>query len=944
MAGEAQKITPSIITRLFDGNSQYDTYGSVYVDSPLTPDFIDMNMLSGEVHPYLGWMDSGCSLIGVDRKVSLSAQGHSALDGDQKFYTTWDSEALRLAWTGANWDYSGDLFIYLDTTAGGAIQAFNPFTTTHTTINLPEKLGFGADVLIWVSDSSVAHLLTYNGGNWDMEELSPAEYHFDAGLNDGQTDLYLPFSLVGIANPETTPLGMVAFATREGALDLWGTMPAGNPANAPNVILTALYGGAEVNFGLSQIYYWPVLSPGVCPNSPGGLSLFTDSDLHFALSSDPVGSTYSLIGDDLFWLWQELITTTRPADLSESFAFMDWDHPMLGDGDVVDYTLSYENRGTDDATNVSAHVTALFGLQLQGGNPQFETIDLGTIPAGASGSVTFQGRVDLAATYNVCLSINPGSPELCEPFRHWANLQALPFDDAHGMVGNPIDWLYADHRVDSTPPEFLDILHPERFVGPGVNAFDGYAYDPSGTTQVTLQPQGTSPTVCTDANPEDGQWACDWDATAANGGTPPVDGVTFEMSLQARDGHGTDSNWTNWRTLVVDAIPPEAAFSPETTLAYSGTVIGASSISFTGVVTDNHGLASVEACLNGKCNPAGLQTEVRSLYTYDFMGDSTIDAGTTCGGGEIVQTFEVTDTFQVGLVSLGFNAGHERRNDILAKLGSPSGTWVQVLGPKIGSPYEARNYDVLLGDSFAAGLHDGRGDDNVAQPYYNRQARPDDPLRVFRGEQAAGTWTLTVCDVDPLEYNGVFHRSQLQLKPIDTAALTGAWSYSTAGLKDLDSVAQTLEVYATDLAGNRSEEPIRLDFTIDNVAPTLTADQLLDQAGMPEPRTGIQMLEGTVQDGGQISQMYAFVWTPQGNLYAMQVSRNGGPDWWFNLFPEGLGEHTIWIYAVDEGGNTSSAGPFNISVVEAPRTGLVWYFPLVLKTLFQLYLPNLTTR
>jgi type II secretory pathway pseudopilin PulG/subtilisin-like proprotein convertase family protein len=925
IAGEAQKVTPSVVTRLFDGNSQYDTYGSVYVDSPLTPDFIDMDMHSGETHPYLGWMDSGCSLIGVDRNVALSAQGHSVLDGDQKFYATWDSEALRLAWTGANWDYSGDLFIYLDTTAGGAIQAFNPYTTTQTTIHLPEKLGFGADVLIWVSDARVAHLLTYNGGDWEMEGLTPAEYHFDAGLNDGQTDLYLPFARLGIADPLTSPLGMVAFATREGALDLWGAMPAGNPVNAPNVVMTALYGGAQVDLGLSQVYFWPVLGPGVCPNSPGGLSLFTDSDLHFALSSNPVGSSYSLIGDDLFWLWQELITTTHPADLSESFAFMDWDHPMVGDGDAITYTLSYENQGTAAATNVIVQVTALFGLQLEGSNPQLETIALGTIPPGASGSATFQGRVDLAATYNACLLVNP--PEICEPIRHWANLQALPFDDAHGVAGNPIDWLYADHQVDSAPPEFLDILHPERFVRPGVNAFDGYAYDPSGTPQVTLQALGSSPTVCADSTPEDGQWACNWDATAANGGAPPADGATFEMSLQARDGHGMNSQWTNGRTLVVDAIPPEAAFSPETTLAYSGTVVSVSSVSFTGVVTDNHGLASVEACLNGKCDPAGLQTGVRSLYTYDAVGDSVINASTTCGGGEIVQTFIVTDSFQVGVVSLGFNADHARRNDILAKLGSPSGTWVQALGPKTGSPYEARNYDALLGDSFRAGLHDDRGDDNTAEPTFDRFARPDDPLRAFGGEEAAGTWTLTVCDVYPIEYDGVLHRSRLQLKPANTATLTGSWSFSTGGLKDLDSVAQTLEVYATDLAGNRSDDPIRLEFTIDNVAPTLTADQLLDQAVMPEPHTGIRVLEGTVNDGGQVSQMYAFVQTPQGNLRAIQVSRNGGPDWWFNLFPEEPGDYTIWIYAVDEGGNTSRVGPFSITVI----SGYVWYYPFIAK-------------
>lgn len=941
LAGEAQRITPSVISRLLDGNQQYDTYGPVYVDSPLTPDFIAMDLSGGEARPYAGWMDSGCSLIGVDRNVTLNAQGYSALDGDQKLYATWDSQALRLAWTGANWDYAGDLFIYLDTTVGGAVQAFDPFTST-TTIKLPEDLGFGADVLVWVSDSFVAHLLFWESGEWVMETLTPEEYHFDAGLNNGQTDLYLPFDRIGIGDPWTSPLAMVAFATQEQALNLWGAMPIGNPVNAPNVVETYLYGGSSVTFGLTQMYFWPYLGPGVCPNQPAGVPLYSDTDLHFELSTNPAGSAYSFIGDDLFWLWEDLLSPTRLADLSESFAFMDADHPMVGDGDLITYTLYYENRGTYTATNVMVNVSALFGLQLVGGDPLAMTLDLGMVPPGGSGSVTFNGQVNLAATYDVCLSLNPGDPAICEPIRHWAGIQALPFDAAHGLAGNPIDWLFADHRIDSLPPEFFDIQNPEIFVNPGLNMFSGYAYDPAGVPDLWLDTLGASLTYCSDSMPYDGQWSCAWDAAAANGGTAPPDGASFDLRLQASDSYGMDSAWTDWRTFIVDAIPPEAAFSPATTLAFSGTVVSANTVSFTGVVTDNHGLSNVEVCLNGECGPAILQSQVQSLYTYNDASDITINGGTTCAGSEIVRTFTVTENFTIGSVSLGLNAEHTRRNDILALLGSPTGAWVQVLGPKIGSPYDAWNYDVLLSDAFGAGLHDSRGDDNPLPTYFDRHSRPDDPLRVFRGEQAAGIWTLKICDMNPLEDDGVYHRSQLQLKPANTAALTGAWSYSVSGLENLDSVAQILEVYATDLAGNRSAEPIRLDFTLDNVAPQVTAVQLVEQTANTGPRLGIRVLEGTASDGGNIAQMYAFVRTPQGNLRTMQVSWEEGPDWWFNLFPEESGSYVIWIYAVDEGGNTTGVGPFSVTVQGEYLGDHQMYLPVIFQFQwigFRLYLP-----
>ncbi len=922
IAGEGQRIEPSVISKLTDGNQQRDVYGSVYVDSPLTPDYVTLQPAMGEIHPYQGWMDSGCSLVGTDRRIEGHAQSTAALAQNQELYVTWDSEALRIAWTGANWDYDGDLFIYLNTLGEGAAAAYNPYTQTkETTINLAgavldDAMG-GFEYAIWVEDAQTATFIYWDVNYWDVSTplLTRQNYQFHEGLNGGQTDLYIPFDWIGVDNPALSPLMLTAFATEDDAMRLWGAMPPANPVNSDLVVDTGIFAGDDHNFGMTQSYLWPSLGPGICPNRPGGLPLYLDSDLQFGLSADPVGSTYSLMGDGLFWLQEELMDPDRPADLSESFTFMDVDHPVVGDGATISYTLSYKNRGTVAATGVTVTVAALFGLQLVGSSPQSMTITLGDIEPGESGSVTFQGQVDLSATYTPCLALNPGAPELCEPFRDWAAVGAVVYDAAHGIGGNPLEWLWADHRVDSEPPESLGILWPESLIGSGLNTFTGYAYDDSGVPLVTLEVQTPSgATACPDDTPQDGVWTCEWDATAANGGIPPNDGDTFNLRLQATDKFGHSSQ-TDWRTFIVDTVPPTVTFSAETTATYSGTVVSGNTFAFNGQVNDNRGVDEVHACLNDDCAPAIVLLEGVPSGIYDDEPASPIEitGTTTCGGGEIVRTFVVTDDFTIGEIRLGFNADHTRRNDIQATLQSPLATQVQVIFPKEGSPYDAQNYDVLLYDAATSGLHDYTGDDNTAFPYYDREARPHQLLQAFRDEDSAGTWTLTICDTYPADYGGSYNHSRLVLKPQNTAAQTGDWFHTVSGLENLDDVEQTLSAFAVDLVGNQSTETISLTFRVDNVAPEVTVTVAVSLLETTPNRPSMTILSGMVSDGGWVSTMYALVLTPEGELRSQQIAR-GGDAWWFDLKPDATGSYTIWINAIDEAGNTTTMGPFYVEV------------------------------
>jgi subtilisin-like proprotein convertase family protein len=316
--------------------------------------------------------------------------------------------------------------------------------------------------------------------------------------------------------------------------------------------------------------------------------------------------------------------------------------------------------------------------------------------------------------------------------------------------------------------------------------------------------------------------------------------------------------------------------------------------------------------LNDVCTLANVQLEGTSSRVYNDEPGAPRAIG-ACGGGEIVVTFNVADSFPIGEVGLGFNANHARRNDIQAVLQSPSATQVQVLGPKEGSPYDARNYDVLLNDAAASGLHDYRGNDNTAPPYYDRNARPHQPLRAFQGENSAGTWTLTICDTYPADYDGTYNRSRLVLKPQNTAVPSGDWFQGRSTTTGLDNVEQILAVYGIDLAGNRSPEPVGLTFWVDNVAPVITVTAAISVVEASPNRTATTVLSGTVSDGGRVSRMYASVRTPGGNRYTGQVARDGD-EWWYDLQPDTTGTYTIKVTAVDAAGNTASTALYSVQV------------------------------
>ena len=914
-AAEGQRVDVQVTSVFTDGNEQIDTWGSVFIDTPLTVDYVQLPAAAGTPGglPYHGWMNSGCTRLGIDRRVNENAPAGTALDDPQNFYASWDAYGLRLAWLGANWDYNGDLFIYMDdlSTPDVPVTAYNPFTQTQTTqVAIP-----GAKAFIWVESARTARLYAWDGANWQQQSLEENHYRFDPGLNGGQTDLYIPFSMIGITKPAISPLVLYAFATDEGKMRLWSTMPPQNPVNADRIVETGIYAGAQQLLQWSQTYAWANLGSGVCPNTSNSPTpTYPDADLRFELSAAPEGTTYGLVSNELFWLASDLTNSEREPDFSQSFAFMDVEHHPVGDGETIEYTLAYENRGTYTASNVIVEANALYALQFSGANTRTITVTIGDIAPDAQGSVTFSATVDDTGPYNQCLS-DGGSADACGAYLDWAVLNALIFDQAHGPSGNPLDWFWADHEVDTEPPEFFGIQTPDYVIGSGDTRFQGYAFDISGVPTLTLETDppaaGNHHTECRDDSPHDGAWQCNWNATTANGGAPPTDGDSYQIRLQATDGAGIASNWSEWHTYIVDTVVPTISVSTHSTETYSGTVTDASAVSVHGTAGDNRGLGGVEICVDGDCSAANLQKSGQKTYQYDDEPESAVAIG-TCGGGEIARTFTVTDSFPLSAASLGFNADHPKRDELQVTLESPAGTTVTVITPPEGNPSEFANFDLNLNDAATNDLHTHKADDDTGQPYYERLSRPADPLDQFYGETAAGTWTLTICDTAGDANEGSYNQARLILEDRNAVVKNAEWFFTVLDLENQDYVSHTLIAAALDLAGNRSSENVTLTFTVDNVAPTITVSETVELAIIDTP---VRVLAGTTNDGGEVDTLYANVHTPSGKRVSMQISREGFK-WWLEFTPEETGEYTIWINAQDWGENVTTAGSFSLTVID----------------------------
>ena len=148
----------------------------------------------------------------------------------------------------------------------------------------------------------------------------------------------------------------------------------------------------------------------------------------------------------------------------------------------------------------------------------------------------------------------------------------------------------------------------------------------------------------------------------------------------------------------------------------------------------------------------------------------------------------------IGDVNIGLNISHPRRSDARATLTSPAGTTVVLISgaglgnPVVASPDDYDNYDVLLDDSSINSLYDNDNDD-VAAPFYDRNARPFEALVNFKGENAVGNWTLSLCDTRNGDV-GTYNRAQLTIVSADPNTVSGVvfTDYNDNGVREQGDV------------------------------------------------------------------------------------------------------------------------------------------------------------
>ncbi|RMD79772.1 MAG: hypothetical protein D6823_04225, partial [Chloroflexi bacterium] len=426
-----------------NGNQLIQTFGPIIYDTQLTPDAISQTGFTAPERTIAtGWREGQCALVGQNSALARRASELAATRDVQRLYASWDDRALRVAWRGAIWGESEDLYLYLDTATGGAPAVYTQgMPAGQPDLRFPD--GFAPDYLLRVDDAQTISLLRWNGAAWVA--MSGA---WQAWVDAAQPDLfeaYLPFAVFNITSPATTQARMLAYATEEDSLRTWAVMPANNPLTSPRVLNSRSSEAITNQIALTNVIAWANLGPSLCP----GVGQVV-ADVRFRITATPVGSIYSIFTDELIDAQGQLLDTNNHV-ASTQLAEIDNSHPPLFEGQTITYTIHYENVGEAPADNVQAWIVNWGALRLPGGNlvigsggtPYYEQfITLGTIAPNTSGTATFIGVVDRQ------IARDAGQDE------DWATVDISFHDDTTGF-DDALEWFFVDHPVDIAPPEYV---------------------------------------------------------------------------------------------------------------------------------------------------------------------------------------------------------------------------------------------------------------------------------------------------------------------------------------------------------------------------------------------------------------------------------------------------------------------------------------------------------
>ena len=173
-----------------------------------------------------------------------------------------------------------------------------------------------------------------------------------------------------------------------------------------------------------------------------------------------------------------------------------------------------------------------------------------------------------------------------------------------------------------------------------------------------------------------------------------------------------------------------------------------------------------------------------TIHRYDTTSSGAIPstAGTysACLSSGLTRTFTVSSSFTVSNIALGLNISHNNRGDLAAVLYAPDGSYQLFVSP---SGDGDNDYDILVSsnsDGSGNPALDDNSSDPTGEPYYARLVNL--PGADFYTGNAAGTWTLDLCDIANAGTTGTLNRARLVLTSTETAApvCTGTSTYAWA--------------------------------------------------------------------------------------------------------------------------------------------------------------------
>lgn len=244
-------------------------------------------------------------------------------------------------------------------------------------------------------------------------------------------------------------------------------------------------------------------------------------------------------------------------------------------------------------------------------------------------------------------------------------------------------------------------------------------------------------------------------------------------------------------------------------------------------------------------------------FTYNNTTSGTFNFQADCGT-VFSRTFSVTDNFTVSDLNVGLNLEHSFRGDIGAQIVSPLGTSVIIIFPSADSD---DNYNLLFDDSSGNPIDDDVAVDPLTPLYENnRIASPYNSLSAFNGENANGTWTLNICNINASGGSGgqimTFNSAKLDFTSTGVSSAyyimkVNQSDFPVGAVMSTDSTAtaQFTATSQTDCANNfgyQTAVDISINKTVDNASPdignnivfTVTATNL-----GPANATGIQVTD-----------------------------------------------------------------------------------------------------